>query len=115
MDKISQPLTKLSEFQSKVYEAVKHLKAASTKEISEYLTEPSKRVATALRSLRTKELVVYQQPVYKITNKKSFEIKRKKTNEELPPNYHQIKDQLEWNQKILQQKALRELRMRINL
>ena len=53
--------------------------------------------------------------IYKITNKKSFEIKRKKTNEELPPNYHQIKDQLEWNQKILQQKALRELRMRINL
>lgn len=115
MDAITQPLAKLSEFQSRVYEAVKFLQESTTKELSEYLIESPKRVATALRALITKGLVVYQKPVYKITNKTFFEIKRKKIDDEIPPHYHQIKDQLEWNQKILQQKALREARMRINL
>ena len=111
-----QPLVKLSDFQFKVYEAVKHCQPATADMIRVYLKEAKKTsLASALRALREKGLVVYESPVYKVTNKTFFELRSKRVESEPCIHASNIQDQLKWNRQILQQKALREARMRINL
>jgi hypothetical protein len=111
-----QPLVKLSEFQLKVYHAVKQLQSGTAQDILNILKDVKKSsLASALRALREKGLVVYENLQYKVTNKTSFELKHKKPADEMIIHASNVQDQLEWNRKILQQKALREARMRINL
>lgn len=111
-----QPLIKLSEFQFKVHEAIKHSQSTTVDALLTLLKDVKKSsLAFALRSLREKGLIVYESPVYKVTDKTSFEVRSKKPADEPCVHTSYIQDQLEWNRKILQQKALREARMRINL
>lgn len=111
-----QPLVKLSDLQFKVYEAVKQCQSATAEEILACLKQTKKNsLASALRSLREKGLIIYENSVYKLTDKTSFELKSKKPANEPCIHTSYIQDQLEWNRQILQQKALREARMRINV
>jgi hypothetical protein len=111
-----QPIVKLSDLQFKVYEAVKHCQPSTADKIFVYLKSIKKTsLASALRALREKNLIVYESPLYKVTDKTFFELRSKRVASEPSINTSYIQDQLEWNRKILQQKALREARMRINL
>jgi hypothetical protein len=111
-----QPIIKLSDLQFKVYEAVKHCQPSTADEVLVYLKDVKKTsLASALRALREKGLVVYENLVYKVTNKTFFELRSKRVESEPCIHASNIQDQLEWNRQILQQKALREARMRINV
>lgn len=110
------PIVKLPELQYTVYEAVKQCQPTTVSQLLVYLPQIKKNsLASALRSLRNKDLIVYEKSIYKITDNPSFQSKNKKPVDEPYVHPSHIQDQLEWNQQILQQKALREARMRINL
>jgi len=116
MEGYEQPLIKLSELQFSVYEVVKQLQPVNIETLRNSLKEVKKSSLTsALRSLKEKGLILHEIPFYKTTDKKFFNLKNKEPANEPKMDCYSIQEQLEWNKRILQQKALREARMRINL
>ena len=113
---VEQPLIKLSELQFKVYNTVKQLQPTTVNDLRNNLKEVKKSsLAAALRALKEKSLIVYENLHYNVTDKISFVLKHKKPAEDYVIHASNVQDQLEWNRQILQQKALREARMRINI
>jgi hypothetical protein len=112
---LPQPLNKLPPVQLKVYEAIKAHQPISTNDLADVLKRPAKSMTSALMGLRKKELVVFENSLYTTTSKAHFDVRFKKEKEEPPCKFSHIEDQIAWNEQVLKQKALREVRMRINL
>jgi hypothetical protein len=53
--------------------------------------------------------------VYRTTDLRFFEIKKCNQPKEVATRVDDVADQIEWNRQVLQQKALKEARMRINV
>lgn len=112
---IKLPVDRLPKVQKEVYQELKKQGCSTAQNLATVMNRSLKPLTAILRLLRKKELVIMEGLEYRVTHKNFFMGKSKEINEELIVKNENIQDQLEWNRKILQRKALRELRMRINL
>jgi hypothetical protein len=114
-DTFEQPVTKLPPVQLKVYLAIKENQPVTIQELCQLVNKPAKNMSSSLSSLQLKKLVKLEDHVYRTTDLKFFDVKKCNQPKEVATRVDDVADQIEWNRQVLQQKALKEARMRINL
>lgn len=106
---------KLPRVQAKVYQTIKQHEPISTQELAALMKRPVKSLSAILRLLKKKGLIFMEDVPITTSSRTTFQSRVEVPLEKCSIVEETIKDQIEWNQKILQRKAAREMRMRINV
>lgn len=109
------PLDKLPRVQAKVYHMIKKHEPISTQDLATLMKRPVKSLTAILRLLKKKELILMEDVQITTSNNITFKGRVEVPLEKCSIVDETIKDQIEWSRRILQRKADRELRMRINV
>lgn len=108
-------IDRLPRVQKEVYLQLKKHAPTTAQFLAVEMKKSLRQVQAILRLLRKKNLVNLEGLMYSMTTQTYFLGTYKNKAEEFVMKNENIQDQIEWNKKILQQKAQRELRMSINI